>query len=168
MGAKYWETNLIQDVNRFVLDDFPIKGKGVKHMRFTLADTSYGCHIAEYPPGSRSTFHRHGPGAVIIITRGKGYVTLWRDGEQQIRHDFHVGSIYSPGDLMWHGHFNTGQEIMRHFAVRGTSPKYVHDRFRNAMHQMIPLQEEPPEIHREFVQELARKGIKAEISVVED
>jgi hypothetical protein len=30
------------------------------------------------------------------------------------------------------------------------------------------MEEEPPEIHREFARELARKGIKAEISVVED
>jgi quercetin dioxygenase-like cupin family protein len=167
-GARYWETNLIQDVNGFVLDEFPMKGKGVKHMRFTLADTSYGCHIAEYPPGSRSTFHRHGPGAMIIITQGEGYVALWRDGENRTRYDFRVGSIYSPGDLMWHGHFNTGQGIMRHFAIRGTSPKYSHDRFRNPLYQMIPMDEEPGEINREFAQELARKGIKAEISVVND
>jgi hypothetical protein len=30
------------------------------------------------------------------------------------------------------------------------------------------MNEEPAEIHREFVGELARKGVKAEVSVVED
>ena len=62
MAERYWETNLVPDVNQFALDDFPMKGKGVKHMRFTLADTTYGCHVSEFPPGCRSTFHRHGPG----------------------------------------------------------------------------------------------------------
>ena len=88
------------DVNQFSLDDFPMKGKGVKHMRYTPADTAYGCHVSEFPPGCRSTFHRHGPGAVIIITQGEGYVVLWRDGEARQRHEFGVGTVYSPDDLM--------------------------------------------------------------------
>ena len=33
MADRYWETNLVPDVNQFALDDFPMKGKGVKHMR---------------------------------------------------------------------------------------------------------------------------------------
>ena len=37
---RYWETNLVPDVNHFPLDDFPMKGKNVKHMRYTLADTT--------------------------------------------------------------------------------------------------------------------------------
>jgi len=33
---------------------------------------------------------------------------------------------------------------------------------------MIPMEEEPPEIQHEYVQELARKGVEAAVSVVED
>jgi hypothetical protein len=79
-----------------------------------------------------------------------------------------VGTVYSPDDLMWHGHFNTGKGTMRHFAMRGDSPKYSHDRFRNPLWTMIPIEEEPPEIHREYVKILAENGVKAEVSVVED
>jgi hypothetical protein len=57
---------------------------------------------------------------------------------------------------------------MRHFAVRGESPRYSHDRFRNPLWTMIPMDEEPGEIHREYVAELVRKGVQAEVSVVED
>jgi hypothetical protein len=57
---------------------------------------------------------------------------------------------------------------MRHFAVRGDSPKYSHDRFRNPLWTMIPLDEEPPEIHREFVETLKDKGIETSASVVDD
>lgn len=168
LTVRCWETNLIPDVNQFVLDDFPMKGKGVKNMRFTLADTTYGCHIQEFPVGSRSTFHRHGPGAVIIVTKGEGYVMLWREGEERKRYNFRAGSIYSPGDLMYHGHFNTGPGLMRHFAIRGRSPKYTEDRYMPPLYQMIPLEEEPPDIHRDYLEELARKGIRAEISVVKE
>ena len=153
-------------VNQFALDDFPMKGKGVKHMRFTLADTTYGCHVSEFPPGCRSTFHRHGPGAVIIITQGEGYVVLWKDGEERQRHEFKVGTVYSPDDLMWHGHFNTDKGTMRHFAIRGDSPKYSHDRFRNPLWTMIPMNEEPPDIHREYVDVLKEKGVKTSVSGV--
>ena len=165
---RYWETNLVPDVNQFPLDDFPMKGRNVRHMRFTLADTTYGCHVSEFPPGCRSTFHRHGPGAVIIITQGEGYVMLWKDGEERKRYDFNVGTVYSPDDLMWHGHFNAGKGTMRHFAMRGDSPKYSHDRFRNPLWTMIPMEDEVPEIQKEYVQILKEKGIQAAVSVVED
>jgi hypothetical protein len=33
---------------------------------------------------------------------------------------------------------------------------------------MIPMEEEPAEIHRDYVQELWRKGVRAAASVVED
>ena len=168
MTDRYWETNLVPDVNEFPLDDFPMKGPGVQHMRFTLADTTYGCHVSEFPAGCRSTFHRHGPGAVIIISQGEGYVVLWKDGEERQIHDFKVGTIYSPDDLMWHGHFNTGNGTMRHFAMRGDSPKYSHDRFRNPLWTMIPMGEEPPEIHREYLRRLEQNGVKTAVSVVED
>jgi quercetin dioxygenase-like cupin family protein len=165
---RYWETNLVPDVNQFPLDDFPMKGKGVKHMRYTLADTTYGCHVSEFPPGCRSTFHRHGPGAVIIITQGEGYVVLWKDGEERQRHEFQVGTVYSPDDLMWHGHFNTGKGNMRHFAMRGDSPKYSHDRFRNPAWTMIPMADEDAAIQREYVEILKKNGVEAAVQVVED
>jgi hypothetical protein len=57
---------------------------------------------------------------------------------------------------------------MRHFAVRGDSPKYSHDRFRNPLWTMIPMEEEEPEIQKEYLQVLADKGVNAAVSVVED
>jgi hypothetical protein len=93
---------------------------------------------------------------------------LWKDGEERQRHPFKTGTVYSPDDLMWHGHFNTGSGSMRHFAMRGDSPKYSHDRFRNPLWTMIPLEEEAPEIHQEFIQILRNNGVDATASVVED
>ena len=84
------------------------------------------------------------------------------------RFEIKPGSIYSPGDLMYHGHFNTGSRTLRHFAMRGRSPKFSQDRFRTKLHEMIPFEEEPPEVHPMFLAELKRKGVKSEISVVEE
>ena len=57
---------------------------------------------------------------------------------------------------------------MRHFAMRGRSPKYSQDRFRTKLHEMIPFDEEPPDIHPMYLEELKRKGVNSEISVVEE
>jgi hypothetical protein len=89
-------------------------------------------------------------------------------GEERTRFEIKSGSIYSPGDLMYHGHFNTGHGTMRHFAMRGRSPKYSQDRFRTKLHEMIPFDEEPREIHPMYLEELGRKGVKSEVSVVEE
>ena len=165
---RSWESNLVPDVNEFALDDYPMKGKGVKIMRFGLAGTTYGCHVQEFPAGSRSTFHRHGPGAIVCVTQGEGFAMVWREGEERTRFEIKSGSIYSPGDLMYHGHFNTGHNTLRHFAMRGRSPKYSQDRYRTKLHEMIPFDEEPPDIHRMYLEELKKKGVKSEISVVEE
>ena len=38
----------------------------------------------------------------------------------------------------------------------------------HALWTMIPMDEEPPEIQRGYVQILAEKGVKATVSIVED
>jgi len=168
LTIRSWETNLIPDVNAFALDDFPMKGKGVRIMRFGLAGTVYGCHIQQIPVASRSTFHRHGAGAMVTVTQGTGFAMVWREDEPRQRFEIRPGSIYSPGDLMFHGHFNTGHTTMRHFAMRGRSPKFSQDRYRTPLHYMIPFDEEPPEIQQEYLEALKKNGVDAEINIVND
>ncbi len=168
LTVRSWETNLIPDVNTFALDDYPMKGKGVRIMRFGLAGTVYGCHIQQIPIASRSTFHRHGAGAIVTVTQGTGFAMVWREDEPRQRFEIRPGSVYSPGDLMFHGHFNTGHETMRHFAMRGRSPKFSQDRYRTPLHYMIPFDEEPPEIQKEYQEALKKNGVDAEINIVND
>ncbi|MDP2644417.1 MAG: hypothetical protein Q8P24_05725 [Desulfobacterales bacterium] len=166
--TRSWETNLIPDVNGFALDPFPMKGKGIRIMRVGLAESTYGSHIQELPVGSRSTFHRHGPGAVVCVTQGTGFAMMWRDNEPRQRFEIGPGSIYSPGDLMFHAHFNTGNTAMRHFAMRGKSPRYSQSRYRTPLHYMIPFDEEPPEIQQEYLQALADNGTTADVAIFND
>ena len=93
---------------------------------------------------------------------------VWREGEERTRFEIKPGSIYSPGDLMYHGHFNTGHSTLRHFAMRGRSPKYSQDRYRTKLHEMIPFDEEPPDIHPMYLEELRKQGVKSAVSLVEE
>ena len=101
LTVRSWESNLVPDVNQFPLDDYPMKGKGVKIMRFGLAGTTYGCHVQEFPAGSRSTFHRHGPGAIVCVTRGEGFAMVWREGEERTVFRFKLteGGTVVPGSV---------------------------------------------------------------------
>ena len=64
---------------------------------------------------------------------------------------------------MYHAHFNTGQTTMRHFAMRGSSPKYSQDRYRTKLHDMLPFNEEPPDIHPEYLRDLAKNGVPGKV-----
>ena len=57
-------------------------------------------------------------------------------------------------------------ERLADFAIRGDSPKYSHDRFRNPLWTMIPMEDEEPAIQREYVELLERKGVEAAVQVV--
>ena len=88
---------------------------------------------------------------------------VWREGEARIRFEIKLGSIYSPADLMYHGHFNTGTGYaapLRRCA--GEAQSSARTGTRTKLHEMIPFDEEPPEIHREFVEELKRNGVSRE------
>ncbi len=52
--------------------------------------------------------------------------------------------------------------------MRGRSPKYSLDRYRPPSHEMIPFEEEPPEVHPEYLKELKRNGITEAVSVVKE
>ena len=71
LTIRSWETNLVPDVNQFPLDEYPMKGKGVRIMRFGLAGTTYGCHVQEFPAGSRSTFTATGREPSFALLKGK-------------------------------------------------------------------------------------------------
>ena len=88
-------------------------------------------------------------------------------------HENDGGRYFGPGGGLINqdpesGYVNTGHTSLRHFAMRGRSPKYSQDRFRTKLHEMIPIDEEPPDIHPKFLEELKRNGVKSEISVVEE
>ncbi len=168
LGKRTWETNLIQNVNNLELDDWSEQGKGVKVMRFAMADNGYGCHAKEFPVGCRTFFHRHGAGAVVIFTLGEGYLEVFEEGGKVQRFEIRKGSIGSPANLMYHGYFNTGTIPLRHFAIRPTSPRYPLMSSQNSLYDMLPVDQEPAGIQEEYEDELKQKGIRSLVSIVND
>lgn len=66
-----------------------------------------------FPPGSRTHWHRHERGQVLLVTSGQGYAQV-RGGE---------GSWLLPGDVVWfaageeHWHGAGPQSLLTHTAV---------------------------------------------------
>jgi quercetin dioxygenase-like cupin family protein len=76
---------------------------------------------ATFTPGSRSHWHRHSAGQLLIVVSGEGWVGDRRDGA----HVVHVGDLVwtRPGEDHWHGATNDSQ--LTHIALTlGTTHWY--------------------------------------------
>lgn len=172
---RAWECNIVPDVDKFPLQEYPLKGPGVKIMRFTLCDNGYGCHIMEIPIASRTTVHRHAAGAVVHVIQGEGFCVLFQEGEKFVPYHVRPGSMYAPGAADYHGHFNTGNIPMKHVAFRASgpgfvvgAPKYLYTKLLPRGTQSLAFNEEPPELMEFYLSELKKQGVTAQFQIVED
>ena len=184
---KVWDTNFIPDLKAAadMLDDplEGVKGAKVKIMNFEMAENVLTGHLSEWPVGMYHKAHYHGPGAILLGLRSKGYVLLWpkelgttpyKDGhgDQVIRVNWGDGAVYSPGNGWFHQHFNTGKEPARHIAFRTGGVKYkvglgeagnnedatVTDIKKGGA--LIAHEDEDPQIHAQFETAMAREGMR--------
>lgn len=183
---KVWDTNFIPDLKLAVemLDDpvEGVKGARVKIMNFEMSENVLTGHLSEWPVGMYHKAHYHGPGAILLGLRSKGYVLLWPKelgttpyesghGDQVIKVNWGEGAVYSPGDGWFHQHFNTGKEPARHIAFRTGGTKYKVS-FREAGREdatvtdikkggaLIQHEDEDPTVHAQFEQALMRQGVR--------
>ncbi len=131
-----WKTNFVPDLRTALLDDLPEKGgPGGKLTGFTMASWGGG-HASEWPVGRYHKCHSHGPGAVLVGLKSKGFVLVWPQrygphpyqdghGDKVAKMNWKPGSIYSPygeggvSGNSFHQHFNTGPEPARQLAITG-------------------------------------------------
>ena len=183
-----WETNFIADVMTAGLDDKPWKASGGKTTQFEISGNTMVGHIAEWPVGRYHKGHYHGPGALIVGLKSKGYVLLWHkevgtQPYQSGREDavtklnWKFGSIYSPTDGLFHQHFNTGKEPARHLAIRYGSRLF---RMTSRRHtgddvmlisvkeggNLIEYEDEDPEIRRRYEAVLKQEGVDCQMPPV--
>jgi quercetin dioxygenase-like cupin family protein len=66
-----------------------------------------------FEPGSRTAWHTHPLGQVLIITAGCGWVQAWAGPKQVV----HPGDVvwFEPGEKHWHG--ATAANAMTHIAI---------------------------------------------------
>ena len=189
--ASVWETNFIADLRNAFFDVPPtvaegsVKVAGGNNTIFEMSENVLTGHISEWPAGMYHKGHYHGPGAILLGLRSKGYVLLWPKelgttpyqaghGDQVIKIPWKEGSVYSPGDGWFHQHFNTGSEPARHIAFRTGGSKYklglrpVERASQEEMGvtidikkggTMVEYEDEDPQIRSDFETALRQAGV---------
>jgi quercetin dioxygenase-like cupin family protein len=161
----YWRANFIPNMNSW--DELvPHHGRYLKDrgasgsvVRIEFSGGDMDCHMSVFDPQLYTKAHKHGPGRVIVITKGEGYSVLWPgpgvEGERVVC-PWQQGSIFVPPDNWYHQHFNTGRDSARYLALH-TLPQFSGNPYR---HQ-IEYTNEDPWIRERFESEIAKQGLKS-------
>ena len=179
---KTWYTNFIPDVNDEFVDDHTHKVSGGGLTGYRMAGGFPSGHISEWPVGRYHKAHYHGPGAVLVGLKGRGYVNLWprelgihpwQDGhaDQVVLVDWGPNSVYVPPDGWFHQHMSTGKVPARHVAVYGGSlPLMTRSADGDAGRGvyvpvreggvLIDYEDEDPEVRRYFVEANRKEGVE--------
>ena len=179
-----WETNFIPNVRELMLEDSSSnKVHGGVSIGYRMAGNFPVGHSTQWPVGVYHKAHFHGPGAILMGLRGKGYVLMWpkelgphpyQDGhEDQVVHfNWKQRSIYSPPTEWYHMHLNTSKEPARNLAMYGIhTPRqtpfsaFIGDELSIMTDSkqggaVIDYEDEDPEIRRRFVEALRQEGIE--------
>jgi mannose-6-phosphate isomerase-like protein (cupin superfamily) len=176
LGGRLFDTNFISDVRTHPLRPWDERGRGSNNVTFEMADNALICHISEFPVGTYKKAHRHGPGAWVFIVGGEGYSLMWPAGAEKKRYDWQDGSVIVPPDRHFHQHFNVGGSPARYFAIRWGGVKHpMHglnweqrkvDISLKAGGDQIEYEDQDPEIHGLFDQELRKRGVQPRIAAL--
>ena len=155
VGPNQTETNFVTDALEFKLDTYDKRGKDTTNMHWHMGgDTMVDFHVSEMPGGVYKRAHRHSSDAFILLLSGEGYSLAWAEGsEKRIRVDWHEGTLFVPPIYWYHQHLNPGKEPARYLAIN--APTLVS---RLGLRFEDQIENDPPEIEREFSQEVAKHG----------
>lgn len=186
-GYTNWETNFIADVHAVALAPAEYKSSGGSITGFEISGNSLIGHIAEWPVGRYHKAHYHAAGAILLGLRSEGYVIMWPSelgprpyesgyGDQVVKVQWGLGSVYSPPQGWFHQHFNTGREPARQLALRFGShhhPVGFHLAAKRSEEgtsisireggTLIEYEDEDPAIRRGYEEALARNGITCDM-----
>jgi quercetin dioxygenase-like cupin family protein len=82
-------------------------------MQFAAPESRVSAGHVTFEPGSRSAWHTHPAGQVLIVTSGTGWVQEWNGQKREIK----------PGDVIWtpagvkHWHGATATNGLTHLAI---------------------------------------------------
>ncbi|HEY3118577.1 MAG TPA: ethanolamine ammonia lyase-activating protein [Chloroflexota bacterium] len=165
IARSQWRTNYIADVRTFELDHSPTRGANSYLTSFVMSNNSMAVHIAEWSSGTYLKAHRHNVGAHLLHLEGKGYSLLWYEGQEKdlVKVDWEEGTVFSPREMEFHQHFNTGPGISRHIAfrlgdldIRVEKLGFGYDFWQEL--QGIPYECEDPSIYETYEAECKKNG----------
>jgi oxalate decarboxylase/phosphoglucose isomerase-like protein (cupin superfamily) len=169
LAQRYIRTNMVKDVRDFYLHEWKERGLGARTVFLSMSHHTIGAHVSEFPVGTYKKAHRHGPSAHVIILQGEGFSLNWKEGGEIERVDWRENSVFSPPDMWYHQHFNTGNDTARYLALKSKgapehpcrigAPGPNSDPDFARLHQ-IESEDEDPAIYDMFADELQRKGIE--------
>jgi uncharacterized RmlC-like cupin family protein len=176
-----WETSFIPSLKDFKLFEYNARGKGSSNCSFVLADGTQHSHSSEMPTGRYKKAHRHAAGTHVHAVTGVGYSLLWYEGDSKfVEIPWRHGVMYTPPFWMYHQHFNTGPDRARYWACSLGSRRYPFISLRKKSAEgfgtvsvqkggrQIEYEDQDPRIHRKFLEEIARNGVKSEMGDVFD
>jgi mannose-6-phosphate isomerase-like protein (cupin superfamily) len=181
-NGTVWYTNYIPDVSGELVDDLEHKVAGGQLTGYRMAGGFPSGHISEWPVGRYHKAHYHGPGAVLVGLKGRGYVNLWprelgihpwQDGhaDEVVLVNWGPNSIYVPPDGWFHQHMSTGKVPARHVAVYGGNLTMMSKRGDAGGEGgvylpvreggvLIDYEDEDPEVRRYFVEANRKEGVE--------
>jgi len=174
-GRNLWETNFVPDLGAFELKPWEARGAGSSNIQLLLSEGSIGAHISEMPVGTYKKGHRHGPDFHVYAVTGHGYSLLWYDiAKDLVRVDWQHGVVFAPPDQMFHQHFNTSPDPARYLAVAFGSLRYPFTAQKRHVFMgmdvnvndggcQIEYEDQDPRIHKIYLQELAKYGVKSKM-----
>jgi hypothetical protein len=175
-GRNMWETNFIPDLSLFELKEWAERGAGGSTMMFVLAEGTMHAHTSQMPVGTYKKAHRHGPDFHVFAVTGHGYSLLWYDiAKDLVRIDWRHGVVFAPPDQMFHQHFNTAGDPARYLAVAFGGLRYPFTQAKRDVFAgmdvnvadggcQIEYEDQDSRIHRIFLEELAKGGVKSRMS----
>ena len=173
LAETFWDSNFIQDVKSFALQDNSRRGAGGRIIMLEIANNLMSAHISQFPVGTYKKAHRHGAGSHVVILGGEGFSLMWPEGEEIRRYDWKEGSLLVPPERWFHQHFNIGASPARYLALKPfNSRKYPGLRKLGSSESVkaggdqIEYEDEDPSIRRMFEQELAKRGVPSRMQDV--
>jgi quercetin dioxygenase-like cupin family protein len=148
-------SNFIRNIREIRLVPRARKGGDNKNMYIHMAGGTMFSHVSEFPVGTYTKAHRHGPGAHIYILEPTGYTLMWHEGESPKRYEWYEGSVISPPAGFWHQHFNTGRRPSRYVALHASR---AIERYEGGIDQ-IEFENEDKGVRKLFAEECAKNGI---------
>lgn len=167
-GPTLWETNFVNDLTGFELKPHYDRGPGSTSIQFILGNGVMKAHVSAMPIGTYKKAHCHGPDFFLFNVAGTGYSLMWYQGDKDhVRIDWHHGVVFSPPDMMYHQHFNTGPDPARYLAMNMGNRRYpfTNERKKQAAAlgvsvkdggRQIEYEDQDPRLHRMYLDALAK------------